>query len=60
MVGADRSDCLQHLIEKVVSKINGWKEKLHSMGGKEVLLKVVAQSNTTVCDDSIQNSEKHM
>jgi hypothetical protein len=44
MVGADRSDCFQHLIEKVLKRINGWKEKLLSMGGKEVLLKAVAQA----------------
>jgi hypothetical protein len=44
MVGADRSDCFRHLIEKVLAKINGWKEKLFYMGGKEVLLKAVAQA----------------
>ena len=25
LVGADRSDCFQHLIDRVISRINGWK-----------------------------------
>jgi len=35
MVGADRSDCFRHLIDRVNSRINGWKEKLLSLGGKK-------------------------
>ena len=27
LVGADRSDCFRHLIDRVVTRINGWKEK---------------------------------
>ncbi|GJM90843.1 hypothetical protein PR202_ga07161 [Eleusine coracana subsp. coracana] len=44
MVGADRSDYFQHLIHRVRTRISGWKEKLLSMGGKEVLIKSIAQS----------------
>jgi hypothetical protein len=44
MVGADRSDCFRHLIDRVNSRINGWKEKLLSMGGKEILIKSIAQA----------------
>ena len=44
MVGADRSDCFHHQIDRVNSRINGWKEKLLSMGGKEILIKSVAQA----------------
>jgi hypothetical protein len=43
MVGADGSDCFQQLNENVLAKISGWKENLLSMGGKEFLLKAVAQ-----------------
>ena len=43
MVGADRSDCFRHLIDRVNSRINGWKEKLLSLGGKEILIKSIAQ-----------------
>jgi hypothetical protein len=39
IVGVDRSDCFQHLIDQVISKLIGWKEKILSFGGKEVLLK---------------------
>lgn len=44
MVGADRSDCFQHLVDQVRKRISGWKEKLLSLGGKEVLIKSVAQA----------------
>ena len=44
MIGIDRTDCFRHLIDRVRGKIKGWKEKLLSMGGKEVLIKSVAQA----------------
>ena len=44
LVGADRSDCFQYLVDRVRWKTKGWKEKLLSMGGKEVLIKSVAQA----------------
>jgi hypothetical protein len=42
--GAGRSDCFEHFIEQIIQKINGWKEKQLSIGGKEILLKAVAQA----------------
>lgn len=44
LVGADRSDCFQHLIDRVRAKTKGWKEKLLSMEGKEILIKSIAQA----------------
>ncbi|GJN02267.1 hypothetical protein PR202_ga19600 [Eleusine coracana subsp. coracana] len=44
LVGAKRSDCFRHLIDRVRSRISGWKEKLLSMGGKEILIKSIAQA----------------
>jgi hypothetical protein len=44
LVGADRSDCFLHFVERIIQRINGWKEKLLSIGGKEILLKLVAQA----------------
>jgi hypothetical protein len=44
MIGADRSDCFRHLIDRVLTKTKGWKEKLLSMGGKEILIKSIAQA----------------
>jgi hypothetical protein len=44
LVGTDRSDCFQHLIDRVRAKTKGWKEKLLSMGGKEILIKSIAQA----------------
>jgi len=44
LVGADRSDCFQYLVDRVQGKMKGWKEKLLSMGGKEVLIKSIAQA----------------
>jgi hypothetical protein len=44
LVGADRSDCFLHFVERIIQRINGWKEKILSIGGKEILLKAVAQA----------------
>lgn len=44
LIGTDKSDCFRHLIDKVRGRISGWKEKLLSTVGKEVLLKSVAQA----------------
>jgi hypothetical protein len=44
LVGADRSDCFLHFVERIIQRINGSKEKLLSIGGKEILLKAVAQA----------------
>jgi hypothetical protein len=43
-VGVDRSDCFQHLVDRVCKIISGWNMKNLSMGGKEILLKAVAQA----------------
>jgi hypothetical protein len=39
LVGVDRSDCFQHLIDRICKILSGWKEKNMSFGGKEALLK---------------------
>jgi hypothetical protein len=44
IIGADRSDCFLHFVERIIQRINGWKEKMLSIGGKEILLKAVAQA----------------
>lgn len=43
LVGVDRSDCFQHLIDRTCQRLNGYKEKVLSYAGKEVLFKAVAQ-----------------
>jgi hypothetical protein len=43
LVGIDRSDCFMHLVERIIQLIKGWKEKQLSIGGKEILIKAVAQ-----------------
>jgi hypothetical protein len=47
LVGADKSDCFRHLIDRITMRINGWKEKLLSMGGKEILIKSIAPAVPT-------------
>jgi hypothetical protein len=47
MIGMDKSDCFCHVIDRVFARINGWKEKLLSMGGKEILIKAIAQAIPT-------------
>jgi hypothetical protein len=44
MVGVDRSDSFMYLLERIIKRLEGWKEKCVSMGGKEILLKAVIQS----------------
>jgi hypothetical protein len=44
LVGADRSDCFIHFVERIIQRISGWKEKILSIGGKEILLKAIAQA----------------
>jgi hypothetical protein len=44
LVGIDRSDCFLNLVDRVIQLIKGWKEKQLSIGGKEILIKAVAQS----------------
>jgi hypothetical protein len=44
IVDADRSDCFLHFVERVLQRIKGWKEKLLSIGGKELLIKAVIQA----------------
>lgn len=44
MIGLDRSDSFTYLLERIIEILKGWKEKILSMGAKEILLKSVIQS----------------
>jgi hypothetical protein len=55
IIGADRSDCFLHFVERIIQRINGWKEKMLSIGGKEILLKAVAQAIPVLRDVSVPN-----
>ena len=47
LIGRKKYDIFSFLKERVWKKIQGWKEKLLSRAGKEVLIKAVAQSILT-------------
>ena len=44
MIGLDKSENFTHLVERVVNRLKWWKEKLLSLGEKEILLKADIQS----------------
>ena len=44
LVGADRSVCFRYLIDRICERTHGWKETQLSIGGKEVLIKSIAQA----------------
>jgi hypothetical protein len=44
MVGLDKTDNFVYLLERIIERIQGWKEKFLSMGGKEILLIVIIQA----------------
>ena len=44
LVGVDRSDCFQHLIDRACKLLSGWKENMLSFGGKAILIKAGIQS----------------
>lgn len=46
-IGRRRVDCFSYIKERVVKRIEGWKERSLSLAGKEVLIKAVAQAIPT-------------
>jgi hypothetical protein len=44
MVGLDRTDRFIYLLERIIERLEGWKERFLSMGGKEILLKAIIQA----------------
>ena len=47
MVGRNKKESLNYIKERVWSKLQGWKEKLLSQAGREILLKAVVQAIPT-------------
>lgn len=47
MVGKNKRNTFHQLIERLNNKLFGWKEKLLSNAGKEILIKTVAQAVPT-------------
>ena len=47
LIGKSKKQVFVEIKEKVGNKLSGWKEKMLSMGGKEILSKAVAQAVPT-------------
>jgi hypothetical protein len=46
-IGRSRQNSFEYIKERIWKRIQGWREKLLSMAGKEILIKVVAQAIPT-------------
>jgi hypothetical protein len=44
MVGLDRTDSFVYLLERIIERLKGWKERFLSTGGKDILLKAIVQA----------------
>lgn len=44
VLGCKKSECFAHIKDRLWKKLKGWKDKLLSAAGKEILIKVVGQS----------------
>jgi hypothetical protein len=46
-VGRSRTKAFEYIKDKIWKRIQGWREKLLSMAGKEILIKAMAQAIPT-------------
>ena len=47
IIGKSKVEIFAEIKERVERKLSGWKEKMLSMGGREILIKAVAQAIPT-------------
>jgi hypothetical protein len=47
LIGKEKITCFSQIKERVWSKVKGWKEKLLSQAGREILIKAVVQAIPT-------------
>ena len=56
VVGKNRKASLNYIKEMIWGKLQGWKEKLLSQAGREVLLKTVVQAYSHFCYEFFKTS----
>ena len=47
IIGKSKKEVFAEIKEKIAKKLSGWKEKMLSIGGKEILIKAVVQAIPT-------------
>lgn len=43
MLVRTKKEIFKYLVDRVAKKVRGWKERMFSIGGKELLIKAIAQ-----------------
>jgi hypothetical protein len=58
LVGAEKNECFLHFVEIIIQRINGWKEKMLSIGGKGDFVKGSGTGYSSLCHGHVSNPKR--